>query len=62
MQVSNSRAEVPIPKLVWGHFSDLQHIRALGRTAGKEIVVIGLTGLLFLMAAFVAYGRWFLVP
>jgi len=28
----------------------------------KEYSAIGLTGLLFLMAAFVAYGRWFLVP
>ena len=28
----------------------------------KESSAIALTGLLFLMAAFVAYGRWFLVP
>ena len=28
----------------------------------KESRAIGVTGLLFLMAAFVAYGRWFLVP
>lgn len=28
----------------------------------KESSAIGLTALLFLMAAFVAYGRWFLVP
>ena len=28
----------------------------------KEYSAIGVTGLLFLMAAFVAYGRWFLVP
>ena len=28
----------------------------------KEYSAIGLTALLFLMAAFVAYGRWFLVP
>lgn len=28
----------------------------------KEYPAIGLTGLLFLMAVFVAYGRWFLVP
>jgi len=28
----------------------------------KEYSAIGFTGLLFLMAAFVGYGRWFLVP
>ena len=28
----------------------------------KEYSAIGVTGLLFLLAAFVAYGRWFLVP
>ncbi len=28
----------------------------------KEYSAIALTGLLFLMAAFVAYGRWSLVP
>ena len=28
----------------------------------KEYSAIGVTGLLFLMAAFVAYGRWLLVP
>jgi uncharacterized membrane protein YphA (DoxX/SURF4 family) len=28
----------------------------------KESSAVALTGLLFLMAAFVAYGRWFLVP
>jgi uncharacterized membrane protein YphA (DoxX/SURF4 family) len=31
-------------------------------TRRKEYSAIGFTGLLFLMAAFVAYGRWFLVP
>jgi len=28
----------------------------------KEYSAIGFTGLLFLMTAFVAYARWFLVP
>ncbi len=28
----------------------------------KEYSAIGPTGVLFLMAAFVAYGRWFQVP
>lgn len=28
----------------------------------KEHSAVGMTGLLFLMAALVAYGRWFLVP
>jgi len=28
----------------------------------KEYSAIGFTALLFLMAVFVAYGRWFLVP
>ena len=28
----------------------------------KESSAVGLTGLLLLLAAFVAYGRWFLVP
>ncbi len=28
----------------------------------KEHAAVGLTGFLFVLAAFVAYGRWFLVP
>lgn len=32
------------------------------RARRKEYSAIGVTAILFLMAAFVAYGRWFLVP